>query len=160
MSEHSQHHAIAQDEKSQHKYLIFRVGTQYYGSPLEEITEVVEPFEVTPSPNSPKEFLGMINLRGEIISVIDLRVLLSQKQERNPKMLMIIVATDHGKTAILVDELVEVHDFIAADIDSNPNLKTSIPKDSLIAVGKYRQKVVYMVRLPLLLGQSVMKEAV
>ncbi|MGE4133531.1 MAG: chemotaxis protein CheW [Bdellovibrionales bacterium] len=148
------------EEKAQYKYLIFRVGSQFFGSPLEEITEVVEPFEITPSPNSPKEFLGMINLRGEIISVIDLRVVLGQKVERSPKMLMIIIGTENGKTAILVDELVEVHDFVAADIDSNPNLKSSIPKDSLIAVGKYRSKVVYLVRLEVLLGHGINREVV
>ncbi len=148
------------EDRGLHKHLIFRVGNQFYGAPLDDIVEVVEPFEVTPSPNSPKEFLGMINLRGDIISVIDLRVMLAQGQDRHPKMLMIIVLTAHGKVAVLVDELIEVHDFKATDLDLNPNLKTSIPPKSLIGVGKYNSKVVYLVVLPVLLNDFNKKEAV
>ena len=140
-------------EKLTHKHLIFRVGGQYYGAPLDDIIEVVEPFEVTPSPNSPKELLGMINLRGEILTVVDLRIVLRQEQQRHPKMLMIIVATENGKTAVLVDELIEVHDFEAQDLTESTNLRTDIPKGSLMGVGKYKSRVVYLIMLPGLLTE-------
>ncbi len=144
-----------QDEKSLHKHLIFRAGTELYAAPLKDILEVVEPCEITPSPNSPKEFLGMINLRGEIISVIDFRVVLNQQQSKSPKMLMVIVPSSHGKIATLVGELVEVHDFNPVDLDSNPTIRTSIPKDALTGVGKYRDKVVFLMVLPKILGASL-----
>jgi purine-binding chemotaxis protein CheW len=146
------------DENGLQKYLIFRVGEQFYGAPLGDIIEVVEPFEVTSGPNSPKEFLGMINLRGEIISVVDLRVILGQEQIKHNKMLMIIVSTVKGKVAVLVDELIEVHDFKVEDLDLNPNLRTKISKDSLIGVAKYGSKVTYLIILPILLGFNKIQE--
>ncbi len=156
------HPEMERDENSSlYKHVIFRVGNEFYGAPLQDIIEVVEPCDVTPSPNSPKEFLGMINLRGEIISVLDFRVLLGQAQVKNPKMLMIIVSSSHGKVAALVDELVEVHDFEEKDIDRNPTIRTAISKESLTGVGKYRDKVVYLMVLPKLLGSSLQtREAV
>jgi purine-binding chemotaxis protein CheW len=151
--------SIQQEDASTHKYLIFRVGQQFYGAPLNDIIEVVEPFQVTSGPNSPKEFLGMINLRGEIISVVDLRVILGQEQVSHNKMLMIIVSTVKGKIAVLVDELIEVHDFKTDDMDLNPNLRTQIPKESLIGVGKYNNRVTYLIVLPILLGFKNAEEA-
>ena len=150
---------IVEDSKNLLKHLIFRVGGQYYASPITAITEVVEPQEITSSPNSPKDFLGVINLRGEIVSVVDFRIILKQTDKKSPKMLLIIVSTENGKVAALVDELIEVHDFEEKDIDRNPNLKTDIPKSCLTGVAKYHSHIVYLMDLTMILSGKSNQEA-
>jgi purine-binding chemotaxis protein CheW len=129
------------------KFLIFRVGDQLYGTPLSDIIEVIEPLEITPAPNSKKEFLGVINLRGEVLSVIDLRVRFKQPQDNNPLMFMIVLPNKAGKIAVLVDQMVEVKDIQVEELDKNTNLFTVIPQDCLYGVGLNGEKVVYLLNL-------------
>jgi purine-binding chemotaxis protein CheW len=129
------------------KYLIFRVGNQLYGTPLSDIIEVIEPLEITPAPNSSQDFLGVVNLRGEVLSVIDLRVRFSQPQESNDLMFMIVLPNKAGKITVLVDQMIEVKDLKVEELDTNTNLFTVIPQDCLYGVGLTDNKVVYLLNL-------------
>jgi purine-binding chemotaxis protein CheW len=88
-------------------YVHVRVAGEHYALPVEQVAEVVEIEAVTPVPGAPESLLGLRNLRGEIVSVIDLASVLGLPGDRRPAKL--IVATDRNRRAgLAVDEVVDV----------------------------------------------------
>jgi purine-binding chemotaxis protein CheW len=146
------------NSESHTKHLVFRVGGQLYGAPLDDIIEVIEPVATTAYPNGEPELVGVVNLRGEIISVIDFRVILKQPTPRTPKMFMIITPSQSGKVSVLVDEMIEVFDFLETDVDRDPHLNSKAPKLGLLGIAKYGQQIVYLVSLPKMIERFTSKE--
>ena len=89
----------------------FYVGDGYFGIPVEQVQEVVRPQPITPVPLAPKVVRGLINLRGQILTAIDLRFRLGLGEPGDAAKLMnVVVRTDDGPVSFLVDEIGEVLD--------------------------------------------------
>lgn len=89
----------------------FYVGEGYFGIPVEKVQEVVRPQPITPVPLAPKVVRGLINLRGQILTAIDLRYRLGLGEPGDPAKLMnVVVRTDESPVSFLVDEIGEVLD--------------------------------------------------
>src|SRR5882762_5167993 len=89
----------------------FYVGEGYFGIPVQQVQEVVRPQPITPVPLAPKVVRGLINLRGQILTAIDLRFRLGLGEPGDPAKLMnVVVRTDDGPVSFLVDEIGEVLD--------------------------------------------------
>lgn len=89
----------------------FYVGDGYFGIPVEQVQEVVRPQPITPVPLAPKVVRGLINLRGQILTAIDLRYRLGLGEPGDPAKLMnVVVRTDDAPVSFLVDEIGEVVD--------------------------------------------------
>jgi purine-binding chemotaxis protein CheW len=87
----------------------FFVGNGYFGIPVEQVQEVVRPQPITPVPLAPKVVRGLINLRGQILTAIDLRFRLGLGEPGDPSKLMnVVVRTDESPVSFLVDEIGEV----------------------------------------------------
>jgi purine-binding chemotaxis protein CheW len=84
-----------------------RVAGEQYALPVEQVAEVVEIEAVTPVPGAPESLLGLRNLRGEIVSVIDLASVLGLHADSRPARL--IIATDGGRHAgFAIEEVLDV----------------------------------------------------
>lgn len=92
------------------KYLIFRLGENYYGLTLNEVKEVVEFNQCTPLPSSPSYMLGVINLRGKVISAIDLKKKINTVDSGQvvKRPVLIIVEINHITVGAVVDSVSEV----------------------------------------------------
>lgn len=89
----------------------FTVGEGYFGIPVEQVQEVVRPQPITPVPLAPKVVRGLINLRGQILTAIDLRHRLGLGEHGDQTKLMnVVVRTDEAPVSFLVDEIGEVLD--------------------------------------------------
>src|SRR5690349_21083224 len=89
----------------------FYVGEGYFGIPVEQVQEVVRPQPITPVPLAPKVVRGLINLRGQILTAIDLRYRLGLGEPGDAAKLMnVVVRTDESPVSFLVDEIGEVLD--------------------------------------------------
>jgi purine-binding chemotaxis protein CheW len=98
----------------------FYVGDGYFGIPVEQVQEVVRPQPITPVPLAPKVVRGLINLRGQILTAIDLRYRLGLGEPGDPAKLMnVVVRTDDSPVSFLVDEIGEVLD-VDEDCFENP----------------------------------------
>ena len=87
----------------------FYVGDGYFGIPVEQVQEIVRPLPITPVPLAPKVVRGLINLRGQILTAIDLRFRLGLGEPGDPAKLMnVVVRTDESPVSFLVDEIGEV----------------------------------------------------
>ena len=113
----------------------FTIGDVNYGVPVEQVREVRDMQTVTPVPGSPAFVEGITNLRGQIITVMDLRkrLGLSEKSKTAEKIIII----DLGKHAIgvVVDSVTEVSTIREPDIEKNSEV-TSTLDESILGVGK------------------------
>jgi len=99
----------------------FYVGDGYFGIPVEQVQEVVRPQPITPVPLAPKVVRGLINLRGQILTAIDLRYRLGLGEPGDPAKLMnVVVRTDDSPVSFLVDEIGEVLDVDEGCFESPP----------------------------------------
>ena len=94
----------------QNKHLIFTLQGELYGVPLVSVMEVLAITDVMEIPHVPKWFRGLINLRGRIISVIDLRrrVLNCEVEDKPQKTAIVIMYHNGLMVGLVVDELIEV----------------------------------------------------
>lgn len=98
--------ARAVDRRS--RLLVFRVGDGYYGLPIEHVREVERVTRVTPVPGAPRFVRGLVNLRGEILPLVDMRLLLGAGADDLPASPRLVVAQADRKEpplALMVEEL-------------------------------------------------------
>jgi len=99
----------------------FYVGGGYFGIPVEQVQEVVRPQYITPVPLAPKVVRGLINLRGQILTALDLRYRLGLGERGGKETLMnVVVRNDESSVSFLVDEIGEVLDVDETTFEAPP----------------------------------------
>jgi purine-binding chemotaxis protein CheW len=119
--ENNQPHKVRQLETSE-RYLAFSLKSEQYAIPLLEVKEVIGMTEATPIPGTPSYFRGIINLRGQVISVIDLRAKLQLvKPENGPETSIIILDLDQLCLGVIVDSINSVLALGPEDLSPAPD---------------------------------------
>jgi len=120
------------------KNLIFSLDSEKYGVPLSTVKEVIGMTNITPIPHVPEFFKGLINLRGKIISVIDLRLKLGLKSTDYKAKQTSIIITDVNELTIgtIVDDVEEVVGFSSDQIEHNLDIASSIQREFIDGVAK------------------------
>src|SRR5438874_8714771 len=99
----------------------FQVGRETYGVPITALHEIVRVPEITAVPDAPDYMEGVINLRGKIVSVIDLRKRLGEKKISSSRRNRILVVEHKGRLAgLIVDAASEVLKIPASDVEPSP----------------------------------------
>ena len=114
--------------------LVFEVAGQQFGIRAQEVREILRAVTISPLPGAPPVFEGVINLRGRVVAVLNLRVLLAA----TPKALehtdhLIVVQSDRRILAIRVDRAVHLAQFSDAQIESSEAIAHTVPFVSDIA---------------------------
>jgi purine-binding chemotaxis protein CheW len=126
----------------------FRVGKEHFGVPIELVHEIVRIMEVTSVPDAPDFIEGVINLRGKIIPVIDLRKRFGEKTITASKKNRILVAEIMGKiVGLVVDAASEVVKIPPSDIEPPPNVFGESEVNYVTGVGKIGNKLIILVDL-------------
>ena len=144
-------------EQEECRYLLFKLGKELYGTPLLGVREVVEPQEPKPVPNTVGYFLGVINIRGQIVGVIDLRNRFGHKVEKGPENALMVFNTDAGPMAAWVDQVEAVVRLSDDRIDKKPNVKTSVPPEFMLGIAHEGERLVTLVDLNKALGKLELK---
>lgn len=140
------------DEADKDKYLLFLLGGEIYGVPLLGVKEVIEFRQAKPVPNMVDYFDGVINLRGEIVGVLDLRrkLGLAAKSSR----CQLIFSTRRGTLAATVDAVQSVVSIPGAAIDREPNVESKIEQKYLIGVGTHEDRLITLLDFQNLLTEA------
>ncbi len=122
-NEESKKPAKARQADTSNRYLAFLLGKEQYAVPLLQVKEVIQMSEPTPIPQTPSYFKGIINLRGQVISILDLRSKLQlPKIEDGPKTSIIILDLDPALClGVIVDRINNVLAFQPEDVSPPPD---------------------------------------
>jgi len=85
------------------RYLCFSVANEEFGIPLLNVKEVIGYPEITPVPQTPSHFLGIMNLRGNVISVLDMRLKIGQKATKSDETTVMILDLGGFNLGVVVD---------------------------------------------------------
>jgi purine-binding chemotaxis protein CheW len=134
----------ASEEKSI-SFLLFSLGKELYGAPLLATREVIRQGDIKPAPYMVPHFRGVINLRGQIVSVIDLRIKFGIATTAQMEDLILIVESPHGLLGVVVDDVLSVEKVQKEEIDREVQLETKVPLDFFLGVAKIKGRLVNMV---------------
>lgn len=129
------------------KLLTFSLGTEGYGVSILKVKEIIGMMDITPVPRTPDFIKGVINLRGKIIPVMDLRMKFGMDQEKYDERTCIIVAEIVLKgvqklLGVVVDTVSEVVTIYNDQIEPPPEYGTNAEHSSILGIGKIKDRVV------------------
>jgi purine-binding chemotaxis protein CheW len=123
-------------EDTAKKFLTFLLDQEEYGIDILKVRELIGIVEVTKVPQTTDFVEGVINLRGKIIPVIDLRSKFGLPRAEHSDQTCIIVVDVGTLIGIIVDTVREVHDIPARDIELPPALGGHVETDFILGMGK------------------------
>jgi purine-binding chemotaxis protein CheW len=138
----------------------FQVGRETYGVPITSLHEIVRVPEITVVPDAPVYLEGVINLRGKIVSVMDLRKRFGEKQVALNKQNRILVVEHSGKLAgLIVDSASEVLKIPAADVEAAPSVFQEGGLNCVSGLGKVKGRLVVLLDMNKLLAPGSLLSA-
>ncbi|PYX60823.1 MAG: chemotaxis protein CheW [Acidobacteria bacterium] len=138
----------------------FQVGRETYGVPITSLHEIVRVPEITVVPDAPVYLEGVINLRGKIVSVMDLRKRFGEKQVALNKQNRILVVEHSGKLAgLIVDSASEVLKIPAADVEAAPSVFQEGGLNCVSGLGKVNGRLVVLLDMNKLLAPGSLLSA-
>lgn len=135
------------ENREDSRYLLFHLGEELFGTPLMGVREVVELQKIKPIPHTSKSFLGVINIRGEIVGTIDLRIRFGLAAQDSKLSAMMVFATSGGPIAAIADRLEGVAHIDGKHMDLSPRIETKVPLVYLIGIAKVKEKLVTLIDL-------------
>lgn len=135
------------------KYMTFKLSNEEYGLGILKVREIIGLMDITHVPRTPDFVRGVINLRGKVIPVVDLRLKFDMERiEPTDQTVIIVVQYSHLNTdltmGILVDEVVEVLDVAADQIEPPPSFGASIVQtDFIMGIGKADKRMIFLIEI-------------
>ena len=124
------------------KYLTFILCDEEYGLEILKVREIICVMDITEVPQTPNFIKGVINLRGKVIPVVDLRLKFGMPETEYTKETCIIVVDVNGLLmGIVVDTVSEVLDIADADIEPPPSFGSEVKTSFILGMGKVGGKV-------------------
>ncbi|UJS21419.1 MAG: chemotaxis protein CheW [Candidatus Brocadia sp.] len=135
------------------KYLTFVLCGEEYGIEILKVREIIGIMNITPVPQTPGYMKGVINLRGKVIPVVDLRLKFGfQEVEHTKETCIIVVEVMNKLTGILVDTVSEVLDVRGQDLEPAPHLGDGINTEIFLGMAKIKNKVKILLDIDKILG--------
>ena len=143
------------------RYLLFSILDIVFATPLLEAKEVLEMVEYQRIPNTTEYFLGIANVRGDVIGIVDLKAMLNVKENQNEqndleKPVLIVFQTSHGLLGIKVDAIRGVKDIDPNEIDTQPHIKARVPQEYLLGVAKTSNQLISVIAIKKILNDDDM----
>jgi purine-binding chemotaxis protein CheW len=132
---------------SDDKYLTFRLGREAYAIGVLKIREIIRMLDITEVPQMPAYVKGVINLRGKVIPVVDLRLKFQLADVKITERTCIVVVQLASKgnsgshLGLIVDAVEEVINIPSADIEATPDFGASVSTDYLLGMAKIKGMV-------------------
>jgi purine-binding chemotaxis protein CheW len=129
-------------------FLTFVLGNEMYGIEILKVREIIDPMNITTVSQTTDYMKGVINLRGKVIPVIDLRLKFSMPEEVHTKETCVIVVdiSEQSNTpqqiGIIVDSLSEVLDINSGEIEEAPQFGQKIDRNFILGLSKTDEKII------------------
>src|SRR6516165_10563449 len=128
------------------KYLVFQIGREEFGIPVLKVREIMGVQDITAVPQTPAYLKGVINLRGKVIPVVDLRLKFRLPEvEYTQRTCIIVVQVQHESHAVLmgtvVDGVAEVLNVGSGDVEDTPDFGNGVETPYIHGLAKIKGKV-------------------
>jgi purine-binding chemotaxis protein CheW len=134
-------------QKKEGKYLTFSLGKEQFGIGILKVREIIGLMEITPVPKTPEYIKGVINLRGKVIPVLDLRLrfgMAAVEQTERTCIIVVEMASSEGDlllVGIVVDSVSEVMNIRSEDIENTPAFGVGVDTDYILGMAKSEKDV-------------------
>ncbi len=144
------------------KYLTFALGPEEYGLEILKVREIIGYMDITAVPQTPEYVRGVINLRGQVIPVVDLRAKFGMATaERTDQTCIIVVEISQDgrkfNTGIVVDHVQEVLDIAGDAIEDAPQFGSNVETDFILGMGKIGDTVKILLDIDRVLASDELK---
>ncbi len=141
------------------KYLTFILAKEEYGIPILKVREIIKLLEITSIPKTPGFIKGVINLRGKIIPIMDLRLKFGlEEKEYNERTCIIVVEINLNESrrlmGLIVDTVSEVANLAMDQIEPPPEYGNQNNQGYLIGVGKVKDRVILLLDIEQILSRE------
>jgi purine-binding chemotaxis protein CheW len=135
--------------------ILFELGSTLYGINIENVSEIDKIEEITPLPKAPSFIEGIINLRGNVVPVIDLRKRFGMKKvERTKKSKIIVLILGKRLFGIIVDSVHEVVSIPSEDVEPSLPLTSGLKAEFINSIGKFNDKLIIILEIENIIKSS------
>lgn len=150
----------ATEQEELYQYLTFILDKEEYGIPILKVSGIQGWEKATPIPNSPEYVKGIINLRGEVVPIIDLRKRFGLKEKEYDAHTVVIVTKidqqDKTRTVgLVVDAVADVYDIDKEHMHSTPDFGGKISQDFVDGLGMIEEKMVIILKINNLINWNI-----
>lgn len=136
------------------KYLTFKLANEEYGVEILKVRELIGIMDITAVPQMPQYMKGVINLRGKVIPVVDLRLKFGLDEIEHTEQTCIIVVDVGREIGIVVDTVSEVLDIAGENVEPPPSLGGSVDTSFILGMGKVGDAVKILLDIGRVLNTS------
>ena len=130
------------------KFLTFVLDDEEYGIEILKVREIIGVMSITPVPQSSPQLKGVINLRGQIIPVFDLRLIFGMaEKEHNSETCIIIVDVNGNLVGIIVDTVSEVMNVKAEEVETGSDLEKKVKAQFILGISKVGGKIRILIEI-------------
>ena len=140
------------------RYLCFTLGKEDFGVPLLAVREVIALPDITPIPHSPPHFLGIINLRGQILSIVDLRSKLGIASKNHSETCVLVSEIDGVQLGLVVDSVNSVLSPEPDSVSEKPGLEGTKAANYVSAVFRTKDRLILFLDLSKILDVNEIKK--
>ncbi|MTI48582.1 chemotaxis protein CheW [Sporosalibacterium faouarense] len=140
---------------AENQYVVFKLGNEEYGIDIMNVREIVPHQESIKVPNAPKFVSGIINFRGKVIPIVDLKKrfdLLEKEIDGNTRI--IVINLDDRQIGFIVDEASQTIRLEDKDVDPAPDIVSSIERRYITGVGKKEDRLIILIDLEKVLTEE------
>jgi purine-binding chemotaxis protein CheW len=149
--------ASASSDRKNSKFLTFFLAGEEYGIEILKVQEIIGMMTITPVPRTPHFIRGVINLRGKVITVVDLRLKFDmESKEQTEETCIIVVQTAGIQIGCVVDKVSEVLDINAEEIVDAPSFGADVNTEYILGIGKSQGKVKLLLDIDRVLSKREM----
>jgi purine-binding chemotaxis protein CheW len=148
------------------KHMCFQLGAETYGLPILDVREIIGLMPITAVPRAPPFVRGIINLRGKVIPVVDLRLKFGMQacEATEQTVIIVVQCSVDGRPltmGLLVDQVLEVLNIDGAQIEPAPSLgHAALEDDFILGVGKHEKRIVFLLDIARILSNDEAREVV
>ena len=142
-------------EITEGKFLTFVLGSEVYGIEILKVREIIKLMDITTVPRTPDYLKGVINLRGKVIPIVDLRSKFSMPEvEHTQETCIIVVEVNKTSIGIIVDSVSEVSNIKSGEIEDAPHLGQDIDTNFILGLGKTKERIVILLDIEQVLSSE------
>ncbi|MCD6228206.1 MAG: chemotaxis protein CheW [Candidatus Omnitrophica bacterium] len=146
--------ARMQKQEEEIQLVVFKLGEEELGVNIHQVREIVRLVPITPIPRAPEFIEGVVNLRGQVLAVMDLAKRLDiPSKPRSEKTRIVVVELEDNAVGMIVDEVSEVLRIPTSKVEKTPQLiESEISQRYITGVGKLKDRLLILIDLVAILS--------